>query len=92
MEILDYLKERRRRSKNNSEQKFNESKIAENLDSILEDVLTEDVKFVVFEVSDAIVQAIIEVIDKKPLIDKYIITQESGKNMFKATVRDITLY
>lgn len=92
MEILDYLKERRRRGKNNSEQKFNESKIAENLDSILEDVLTEDVKFVVFEVSDAIVQAIIEVIDKKPLIDKYIITQESGKNMFKATVRDITLY
>lgn len=92
MEILDYLKERRRRSKNNSEQKFNESKIAENLDSILEDVLTEDVKFVVFEVSDAIVQAIIEVIDKKPLIDKYIITQESGKNMFKAAVRDITLY
>lgn len=91
MEILDYLKERRRKDKNKSAQKFNDSKVAENLDKTLEEVFEEDIKYVVFEVSDSIVQSVIEVIDRKPLIDKYIITQESGKNLFRASVRDITL-
>lgn len=91
MEILDYLKERRRKDKNMSEQRFNDSKIAENLDKTLEDIFEEDIKYVVFEVSDSIVQSVIEVIDRKPLVDKYVITQESGKNLFRASVRDITL-
>lgn len=91
MEILDYLKERRRKDRNTSEQRFNDSKIAENLDKTLEEILEDDIKYVVFEVSESIVQSVIEVIDKKPLVDKYVITQEMGKNLFRASVRDITL-
>lgn len=90
MELLNYLKERKLKKKIGNNYKLLESKIAESLDNILSEQLSDDIKLHVFEINKKYIDSAIAVIDKPPLSNKYIIVQ-IDETLFEARLKDITI-
>lgn len=89
-EFYQYKKEKNREKKGTANIKLAQSRISDEIDLILEELLVDNIKEVVFEVNTKSLEHVIEVIDRPPLSEKYIIAQKD-KTLFSARVKAIEL-
>lgn len=89
-EFLDFYKEKKLKKKNSANNKLIESRVAETIDIVLSEKLENNIEYHIFEVKSKILSSVISVIDKSPLVDKYIIVQ-IDTNLFKAKLKNIKL-
>ena len=85
--------DKRRKKRFKSNLKFRQSEVENSISLLLDKNLTDDIECHVFEVSPSILDYVLEVIDKPPLIDEFEIQQiEKYLFMAKRRVVDIIDY
>lgn len=90
LEFYQYQKEKNRENRGTANIRLAQSKISDEVDLLLQKYLVDNIKELVFEVNEKSVEHLIEVVDKPPLSEKYIIIQQD-KTLFKAVFRTIEL-